>query len=129
MENQETIIEDTKSQLEKLKIRIPYVQEIHASEENYKNILESLLEDSLNIGLSIKYPFDDNIDKLPTRYDNWQLRCCVELYKLAGNENIKSYKENGLEWTMFRDGLSTNLVHEIIPKVGIPKEVAKDDEI
>lgn len=115
-------------QLEALKKRIPYNQTIHGTVENYTDVLSSLLEDSLNIGLSLKYPFNDTKTELPDRYKNWQIRCCMELYKLAGNENIKSYKENGLEWTLFRDGLSTKLVHEIIPQIGIPKVVEKEDE-
>jgi hypothetical protein len=114
--------------IKNLKTRIPYNENIHANVGNYENILNSLLNDSLNIGLSLKYPFDDTKTSLPARYNNWQIRCCLELYKLAGNENIKSYKENGLEWTLFRDGLSINLIHEIIPRVGIPKPVAKEDE-
>ena len=40
---------------------------------------------------------DDTKKALPARYDNWQIRCCLELYKLAGNENIKSYKESGYD--------------------------------
>lgn len=123
MENQEE-----NKQITKLKARIPYNENIHGNVGNYQNILTSLLDDSLNIGLSLKYPFDDTKTSLPARYNNWQIRCCLELYKLAGNENIKSYKENGLEWTLFRDGLSINLIQEIIPQVGIPKVVVKEDE-
>lgn len=114
--------------IKNLKTRIPYNENTHANVGNYENILNSLLDDSLNIGLSLKYPFDDTKTSLPARYNNWQIRCCLELYKLAGNENIKSYKENGLEWTLFRDGLSINLIQEIIPQVGIPKVVEKEDE-
>ena len=123
MDNQEN------SQLKALKKRIPFDFDVHKTNETYTNMLTTLLDDSLNIGLSIKYPFDDNKKTLPARYNNWQIRCCLELYKLAGNENIKSYKENGLEWTMFRDGLSTSLVEEIVPSVGIPKrsEEEKND--
>ena len=119
------------NQTQKLKSRIPFNDDVHKDEKNYDAIINSLLEDSLYIGLSLKYPFDDTKKALPARYDNWQIRCCLELYKLAGNENIKSYKENGLEWTLFRDGLSSNLVQEIIPQVGYPRAVEaveKEDE-
>lgn len=122
MDNQEK-----NNQLSKLKSRIPFDSAVHKDEKNYVNILNSLLEDSLNIGLSLKYPFDDEKNSLPARYNNWQIRCCLELYKLAGNENIKSYKENGLEWTLFRDGISTKLVQEIVPTVGTPKRAVKED--
>lgn len=121
MENQEDI------QLKVLKKRIPFDLDVHQTNEKYINLLESLLDDSLNIGLSIKYPFDDDKNTLPAKYNNWQIRCCLELYKLAGNENIKTYKENGLEWTTFRDGLSTSLIEEIVPSVGVPKR--KKEEI
>ena len=113
--------------LSKLKARIPYDENVHFNVKNYENILKSLLDDSLNIGLSLKYPFDDEKMSLPARTENWQIRCCLELYKLAGNENIKSYKENGLEWTLFRDGISTKLIQEIMPSVGTPKRAVKED--
>ena len=116
------------AQLEKLKKRIPYNQNVHKDHTGYTDMLNSLLEDSLGIGLSLKYPFDDTKTSLPAKYENWQIRCCLELYKLAGNENIKSYKENGLEWTTFRDGLSIGLIDEIVPNVGIPKRSKKEDE-
>jgi hypothetical protein len=122
MDNQEN-----NTQLTKLKSRIPFDATIHKDEKNYNEILKSLLDDSLNIGLSLKYPFDDEKKSLPARTENWQIRCCLELYKLAGNENIKSYKENGLEWTLFRDGLSTKLIQEIVPSVGTPKRAVKED--
>ena len=121
MENQEN------TQLKVLKKRIPFDLDVHQTNEKYIHLLESLLDDSLNIGLSIKYPFDDDKNTLPAKYNNWQIRCCLELYKLAGNENIKTYKENGLEWTTFRDGLSTSLIEEIVPSVGVPKR--KKEEI
>lgn len=105
-------------QIQRLKKRIPYNKDIHKTRENYQQIIEDLIEDSENIGLSLKYPFHDYSQKeLPTRYYNWQIRCCLELYKLAGNSNIKSYSENKLNWTFFKNGLSEDLINEIIPNV------------
>ena len=116
-------MDNSKTQEDKLKIRIPYNENIHKSKDNYNSIIESLLEDSKNIGLSLRFPFEDySIQKLPVKYNNWQIRCCLELYKLAGNENIKKYAENGLNWEMFRNGLSMDLRNEITSIVGIPKE-------
>lgn len=114
-------------QMQKLKKRIPYNKNVHNSEENYQQIIEDLLEDSENIGLSLKYPYEDYSKlELPAKYYNWQIRCCMELYKLAGNENIKKYSENKLSWEMFRDGLSNNLMNEIIPDIYVAKRVDED---
>ncbi len=97
--------------------------------ENYEQVLSDLLEDSMYIGLSILFPFEDfsNID-FPTRYYNWQIRCCVELYNMAGTDNIASYSENGLSWTKFKSGLSQDLLNELISKVGTPKRVDTESE-
>lgn len=123
MDNQEN------TQLTELKKRIPYNSNIHKTEENYENILDSLLDDSKFIGLSLRYPFEDYSDyELPKQYYNWQLRCCSELYKLAGTKNVQSYSENGLNWTMFRNGLSLDLINEIVPRIGVPKESKEETE-
>ena len=107
------------SMLDSLKKRIPYNENLHKTKEDYDFLLETLIEDSINIGLSLKYPFNDYSDKaLPKKYNNWVIRCACELYNLAGNENIKSYSENGLNWEKFKSGLSTDLINEIVPSVG-----------
>lgn len=115
------------TQYDKLSKRIRYNVEIHKSEENYKDIIDSLLEDSKFIALSIIYPYEDYSElELPKKYYNWQIRACIELYKLAGKKNVSSYSENGLSWTMFKDGLSNDLLNEIMPKVGVPKVVEEN---
>lgn len=112
-------------QMKKLKERIPYNEKMHKNLTNYQQIIKDLLEDSENIGLSLKYPMEDySLLELPSRYYNWQLRCCLELYKLAGTSNIQSYSENNLSWTMFRNGLSEDLISEIVPDIYVSK---KDD--
>lgn len=110
------------SQLEKLKIRIPNDSNVFTDEDEWITVLNNLLEDSKFIGLSLRFPFEDYYEKgLPTKYNNWQIRCCTELYRLVGKENIKSYSENGLSWTRDSDYLSKSLVSEIIPMVsGFP---------
>ena len=113
--------EDMKAQLEKLKKRISYDSDVFTSQSNYERVLSNLLEDSMYIGLSILFPFEDFSEKsFPKRYYNWQIRCCVELYDMTGTSNIASYSENGLSWTKFKDGLSQSLLNELISKVGTP---------
>lgn len=113
---------DIEKQLEKLQRRIKYDVDIWDKKIDYQNALRDLLEDSMYIGLSILYPFEDFAAKeFPKKYYNWQIRCCVELYNLAGKMNIASYSENGLSWTMFKSGLSLDLLNELMPKVGVPK--------
>lgn len=117
-----------KKQLAKLQTRIKYDEDIFESKDNYEQLLDDLLEDSFYIALSILYPFEDFAEyELPTRYFNWQIRCCVELYHLAGKANISSYSENGLAWSMFKSGLSQDLLNELTPRVGTPRIKATYD--
>ena len=111
--------EDINAQLEKLERRISYDEDIFPSREIYEQVLSDLLEDSMYIGLSILFPFRDfsKID-FPKKYYNWQIRACVELYNMAGKTDIASYSENGLSWTKFKDGLSRDLLNELVPRVG-----------
>ena len=121
--------EDIATQLEKLEKRIKFDDDIFESQEEYESVLTSLLEDSMYIGLSILFPFQDFSEKsFPKKYYNWQIRCCVELYENTGANNIASYSENGLSWTKFKSGLSQDLINELMPKVGTPKRESESEE-
>lgn len=116
------------AQLEKLQRRIKYDADIWEKKTIYEEALKDLLEDSMYIGLSILYPFEDFSEKeFPKKYYNWQIRCCVELYSLAGRANLASYAENGLSWTMFKSGLSLDLINELVPRVGVPKRITESE--
>lgn len=124
----------TTTQLDKLKERIPYNESIFTDEATYEEILNRLLEDSLYIELSLRFPFDETQSELPDypKYKNWQLRCAVELYNLllSGGENFTQYSENGISWTRDSSVISTSLQNQIIPLIGIPKseEESTDEE-
>lgn len=107
------------AQLKLLEDRIPYKEEIFISHDIYEKCLIRLLDDSKYIALSLRFPYQDysNMD-LPSKYNNWQLRCCEELYRGIGREGIKSYAENGLSWTRDSAYLSSGLINEIEPMVG-----------
>jgi len=107
-------------QKEKLESRIPFDITGLDDEDEYSDMLDSLLEDSKNIALSNIYPFEDwsELD-LPKKYYNWQIRAAIELYNLADKAGIKSYSENGLSWSKSSDLLSVGLMEEIMPKVGV----------
>lgn len=122
--------EDLNAQLEELKLKIPYDEDIFESNENYENTLNELLKDSASILLETLYPFEDSFDDIliPRRYYNWQLRCCVELYNLADKQGITNYSENTLSWTKLSDGLSNDLMNKLTSKVGVPKKVVIEEE-
>lgn len=116
-----------KTQLEILKGRIKYDADMFGNEDIYKNVLTDLLNDSEYIGLSILFPFRDFSEMhLPKKYSNWQIRCCIELYNLSGKTDIASYSENGLSWSKFKSGLSSDLLNELTPRVGTP--ISADSE-
>lgn len=115
----ESAEEQEKTQSELLEERIPYDESIFDSQNTYKKTIERLLADSKYDALSLRFPYRDTTDmELPKRYYNWQLRCAEELYNLIGSVNIKSYSENGLNWTRDTANLSTFLVNKIEPMVG-----------
>lgn len=118
--------EELEIQLPELEKRIPFDEALHDSQELYEQILTDLLNDSKFICLSLLFPFENYAEyELPTRYYNWQLRACVELYNLADKISVKDYSENGISWSRLKDGLSVALTSEILSKVYVPDE---DDE-
>jgi len=123
-------MESEVTQLDLLKERIEYDVNIFTDNETYEKVLNRLLDDSKYIALSLRYPYQDYSSlELPTKYNNWQLRCCEELYNGIGTEGIKSYSENGLSWTRDSGYISYELRGEIEPLVGyISQEKSDEDE-
>ncbi len=112
-------MESVNTQLSLLKERIEYDANIFTDNATYEKVLNRLLDDSKYIALSLRFPYQDYSQKeLPLKYNNWQLRCCEELYNLIGNVGIKSYSENGLSWTRDSAYISNELANEIEPVVG-----------
>ena len=112
-------MESEKTQLDLLKERIAFEQTIFTDNETYEKVLSNLLEDSKHVALSLRYPYQDYSNlELPSRYNNWQLRCCEEIYNQIGTIGIKSYSENGLNWTRDSSYISYELRNEIEPMIG-----------
>lgn len=108
-----------KTQIDLLKERIKYDENVFGNVHTYDKALDRLLQDSQYIGLSLRYPYQDYSDKkLPKKYENWQLRCCEQIYQAIGTMGIKSYSENGLSWTRDSSYLPYDLINEIESVVG-----------
>lgn len=117
-------------QLELLEQRIEYNEKIFGDEDTYEEVLNRLLDDSKFIALSIRFPYQDYSNmELPSKYKNWQLRCCQELYQSIGTEGIKSYAENGLSWTRDSGYISYELRSEIESFVGYIQEEVEEEPI
>ena len=115
-------------QYDLLSQRIEYSPNIFGDEDTYESVLNRLLEDSKYIALSIRFPYKDYSNmELPSKYKNWQLRCCEELYNSIGTQGIKSYSENGLSWTRDSGYISYELRNEIESMVGYIVEEVEDD--
>lgn len=120
---------ESATQLDLLKERIEYDEDIFTDNETYEKVLNRLLEDSKYVALSLRFPYKDySTLELPTKYNNWQLRCCEEIYNSIGTEGIKSYSENGLSWTRDSGYISYDLRGEIEPLVGYIEESDDEDE-
>jgi len=121
-------MDSSNTQLELLKNRIEYDENIFGDRQVYNDVLKRLLEDSKFVGLSIRFPYKDFSNmELPSKYKNWQLRCCEEIYNGIGTQGIKSYSENGLSWTRDSGYISYELRNEIESTVGYIEEEVEED--
>lgn len=95
------------------------------SDASKDDLLELLMEIANDIAKRNIYPFVDDLDKivLGTKYDYWIIQASKEMYQNLGQENVRRYSENGLsiEYTDLVNGLSYDLLCQLVPKVGIPK--------
>lgn len=130
MDSENTETNNENAQLTLLKERIEYAANIFGNEDIYDKVLNRLLEDSKYIALSIRYPYQDFSNmEIPSKYKNWQLRCCQEIYNGIGTEGIKSYSENGLSWTRDSGYISYELRSEIESMVGYIVEEEPEEEV
>ena len=118
-----------RTQKDLLKERIEYDETIFTDNDTYEKVLTRLLEDSKYVALSLRFPYQDYYDmELPKKYLNWQLRCSEELYQSIGTQGIKSYSENGLNWTRDSGYISYELRNEIEQVVGYIEEEDEEEE-
>ena len=121
-------MDSSNTQLELLRNRIEYEENTFGDIQTYNEVLNRLLEDSKFVGLSIRFPYKDYSNmELPSKYKNWQLRCCEEIYNGIGTQGIKSYSENGLSWTRDSGYISYELRNEIESTVGYIEEEVEEN--
>lgn len=110
---------DELMQLQKMRLEI--LNDIN--DESKDDIFKMKLLDAKIIALNTLFPFHDtkvDIDENNVRLRDWQVRCAIELYNKIGNENVSSYSENGLSVTFLEGVISSSLLKELVPKVGVP---------
>lgn len=95
------------------------------SDTSKDDLLVLLMEIANDIAKRNIYPFVDDLNTivLGTKYDYWIIQASKEMYQNLGQENVRRYSENGLsiEYTDLVNGLSYDLLCQLVPKVGIPK--------
>lgn len=109
------------SETEKIaKIKIP----LGISDTSQDDLLEYLLNQVEDVAKGIVYPFEDYDElPLPSKYDWWSVRACVEMYNHKGQEGVRAYSENGLSITYeeMKSGMSSGLLSQLTPRVGVPR--------
>lgn len=77
--------------------------------------IQDMIEIATEILLNTLYPFDDEITEIPPRKNSWIYRCVVEQIERKGMNSVVSYKENGLQVTFDKTGISQSLLDELVP--------------
>lgn len=94
------------------------------SDNSKDEVFKLKLDDAEIVALNTLYPYDEEqteIDEDNKRLRNWQTRCAIELYRKMGTTNVQSYSENGLSVSFMSGLISSELMNELVPKVGVPK--------
>ena len=96
-----------------------------SSDTSKDDIFKVMLSNAEAIALNTLFPYDKSIIKLNEddfRLRNWQVRCAIELYNAIGSNGVQSYSENGLNVSYFQSRISPHLLHELVPKAGVPND-------
>lgn len=101
-------------------MRLEILEDIYNEEKD--DVFKLKLKRAKQKYLNLVFPFDKEITELPNdRAREWQTKCAIELYNLAGDENLTSWSENGVSESYDRAGLSQDLLNELPPaKAGVP---------
>lgn len=102
-----------------IRMRLEILNDIN--DDSLDDIFNEKLDDAKWIALNTLYPFRDDIDELPFKYENWQVRCAIELYGVMGQEGYITYSENGLSYTKASGLISKDLMSELTPHADIPR--------
>lgn len=103
-----------KEQVEKLKKRLNPTDDMDTA--TYNSLLEQLVEDTFYVAMNNLYPFEEEYpDKLPKKYENWQLRVCKYLWTNAKFLGIIQYSENGVTLIFNGDYIPSSIMNELIP--------------
>lgn len=101
-------------------MRLEILEDIDNEEKD--SIFKLKLKRAKQKYLNLVFPFNKEITELPNdRAREWQTKCAIELYNLAGDENLTSWSENGVSESYDRAGLSQDLLNELPPaRAGVP---------
>lgn len=103
-----------KEQVMKLKTRLNPPDDMDT--ETFDKLLGQLVEDTFYIAMNNLYPFENEYpDKLPKKYENWQIRVCKYLWTNAKFLGIIQYSENGVTLIFNGDYIPNTLMNELIP--------------
>ena len=86
----------------------------------YIDVLD--IEDAIEAALFVLSELKkDDISNLMPKYKNWVYRAAIEFIERSGMSSVLAYSENNYTVSFDRTQLSSGLIRELTPKVGVPK--------
>lgn len=109
-------------QIDKAKVLDEVKKRIRVTDGSLNDILNSMIDDVLDIAVSLRFPYDHNKtdEDLEIRYQGWVIRACKSSYDSIGYHNIKAYSENGysISFNDIKNGIPQATLDEIVPFLG-----------
>lgn len=84
-------------------------------------LLSDCLESARSAILARRFPYQEPPDEVPAQYADLQFRIAMDLYNRIGAEGQTGHSENGVSRTFESSWISEQLLHEVIPLVGVPR--------
>lgn len=90
--------------------------------EKYPHLELLDIEDAVEAALFVLSKLkNDDISNLMPEYKNWVYRESIEFIERNGMSSALAYTENNYTVNFDRTQLSSGLIRELTPKVGVPK--------
>lgn len=93
-----------------------------------QEVLTSYIEEAGQAILNHVYPFRDDVEAVPARYQNRQLEIAVYLANKQGAEGETKHDENGTNRSYESASIPESMFEGIIPYCMIPSSEDEDDE-
>lgn len=93
-----------------------------------EEVLTSFLDEAGQVIINRVYPFSEDIEEVPRKYQRRQIEIAIYLLNKRGAEGETKHDENGTNRTYETGSVPESMLRDVLPFCKIPEPEDEDDE-